>query len=320
MSEIKLVMMEGEWERWVPALREISPKVNAIAVKDADLMSEVGDAEVVYGRIPRDAFLAARQLRWVQSIGVGFETMLYPEMIESDVIMTNTAGAYDTAMAEHAISLILASTRLISHFERNRKTRTWERNRTVTQIEGRCVCVLGLGSIGRGIVSRLHALGMEVIAVDAQVKTPPEGVDRIFKPEGMLEALSLADVVAVALPLNARTKGLLNAECFDHMKETALVVNVARGDIINESDLIQALQSNKIGGAGLDVFEQEPLLESSPLWDMENVVLTPHVAGWSAEGWDNQGDIFVENLRRYLEGEPLLNVVDKRLGYLVQKP
>ena len=106
MSEIKLVMMEGEWERWVPALREISPKVNAIAVKDADLMSEVGDAEVVYGRIPRDAFLAARQLRWVQSIGVGFETMLYPEMIESDVIMTNTAGAYDTAMAEAVLAAL----------------------------------------------------------------------------------------------------------------------------------------------------------------------------------------------------------------------
>ena len=132
--------------------------------------------------------------------------------------------------------------------------------------------------------------------------------------------VAAASFVAVALPLNARTKGLLNTECFDHMKETALVVNVARGDIINESDLIQALQSNKIGGAGLDVFEQEPLPESSPLWDMENVVLTPHVAGWSAEGWDNQGDIFVENLRRYLEGKPLLNVVDKRLGYLVQKP
>ncbi len=319
MTRIKLVMMEGEWTRWVPVLREVSARVDATEVMDADLLREVVDAEVVYGRLPRHAFIAAKKLRWVQSIGVGFETMLYPEMVESDVIVTNTAGAYDTPMAEHAIALLFAHTRKIAYFERSRKTRRWEQDRTVTQIEGKCACVLGLGSIGRALAKRLHALGMEVIAVDAQVEAPPEGVRRLFKPDGMLDALPLADVVAVALPLNARTKGLLNADCFDRMKDTALVVNVGRGGIINEADLIEALRSRKIGGAGLDVCEEEPLPESSPLWDMPNVILTPHVAGWSAEGWENQGEIFRENLRRYVEGEPLMNVVDKRLGYLVQR-
>ncbi len=161
---------------------------------------------------------------------------------------------------------------------------------------------------------------MTVIAVDAQVSTPPKEVARLVRPEGMLDALPQADVVIVALPLTDRTRGLVNAECFDRMKKTAFFVNVGRGPIVVEADLVDALQGGKIAGAGLDVFEVEPLPKSSPLWDMPNVVLVPHVGGRSSEGFANLLKVFCENLKRYAAGEPLMNVVDKQRGFVIQNP
>ena len=321
MDKHKLVLMSGPWTEWLDQLHAVSPRVEAVvAHTPEDLLREIVNAEIVYGRLPREPFLKARKLRWVQSIGVGFETMRYPEMIESDVIITNTAGAFDAAMAEHALALILGFTRGIAAHDRTRSERKWDPFQSpISQIEGKTACVLGLGSIGRNIASRLSALGVQVIAVDAQVTTPPEGVARVVTAEGMRHALAEADIVVVAFPLTNRTRGIVNAACFDRMKETAFLVNIARGPIVNEADLIGALQAGKIAGAGLDVFEEEPLPESSPLWDMPNVLITPHLAGYSPEGRLNIQQIFCENLRRYIAGEPLLNTVDKRLGYLVQK-
>jgi phosphoglycerate dehydrogenase-like enzyme len=282
-------------------------------------MREIVDAEVVYGRLPKEPFQKAEKLRWVQSIGVGFETMLYPEMVESDVTITNTSGAFDAAMAEHALALIFGYTRAIAFSERNRKARQWDRDACdVRLLHLQTACVLGLGTIGRSIARALASFGMRVIGVDAQVSEPPEGVERLVGPDGMLDALAEADVVVVALPVTERTTGMVNATCFERMKQTALLVNIARGPIVNETDLIAALESGDIAGAALDVFEVEPLPESSPLWDMPNVVITPHISSKSEEGDENLQRIFAENLRRYVAGEPLLNLVDKRLGYVVQ--
>ncbi len=321
MDKLKLVVMAGAWTEWLDQLQAVSPRVEAVAAHTPeDLLREIVDAEIVYGRLPKEPFLKAQKLRWVQSIGVGFETMLYSEMIESDVIITNTAGAFDTAMAEHALALILGFTRGIASHERTRKERKWDRFQSpISQIEGKTACILGLGTIGRNIASRLTALGVRIIAVDAQVTVPPEGVARVVTADGMLDALAEADIVAVAFPLTDRTRGIVNAACFDRMKETAFLVNIARGPIVNEADLTEALRSGKIAGAGLDVFEEEPLPESSPLWDMPNVLITPHMAGYSPEGRLHMQQIFCENLRRYIAGEPLLNTVDKRLGYVIQK-
>jgi phosphoglycerate dehydrogenase-like enzyme len=320
MKKVKLVVMKGPWAGWLDHYRAISPRIVPVAaVTDEDLMREIVDAEVILGRPDRGAFLAAERLKWVQSIGVGFETMLYPEMLESDVVITNTSGAFDPVMGEHAMALILGYTRAITVHERNRPGRTWVREIPAIQIHGKTACVLGLGSIGRSVVARLSAFGVHVIAVDAQASVPPEGVERVFPPDRMLEAVSEADIVVVALPLTDRTRGLVNAGFFDRMKDSAYLVNIARGPIVAESDLIEALQSGRIAGAGLDVFEEEPLPDSSPLWDMPNVVITPHSASFCPENAEDLRRIFCENLRRYVGGEPLLNVVDKRLGYLVQK-
>ena len=320
MDTAKIVIMAGPWTEWREELESVSPRVKAVAAhSDEDLLREITNAEVVYGRLPRIPFLKAKRLRWVQSIGVGFETMLYPEMIRSDVVITNTAGAFDAAMAEQALAFMLAHARGLMFFERDRKDRVWDRHTdAVTQIHGKTACVLGLGSIGRSIAARLNALGLEVTAVDAQVVTPPAGVRRLFKADELLCAVADADYVVVALPETESTRGLVDGACFSRMKETAFLVNVARGPIVNEADLVRALHEKRIGGAGLDVFEEEPLPDSSPLWDMPNVVFAPHSAGYSPEGRGNILRIFKENLRRYLAEEPLMNVVDKEKGYLIQ--
>lgn len=313
--------MPGRWTAWIDQLKTISSRIDAVAVhSQEELMQEIVNAEVVYGRLPREHFLKASKLRWVQSIGVGFETMLYREMIESNVVITNTSSAFDSAMAEHALALILSYTRGIILSERKREDRKWyEDDFPISQIDGKTACVLGLGSIGKIISNRLNALGMQVIAVDAQVTSPPEEVIRIVKPERMLEAIAEADFVLIALPVTNLTRGLVNSSVFDRMKKTAFLVNIARGAIVNEADLIEALQTGKIAGAGLDVFAEEPLSETNPLWDLPNVIITPHLAGRSTEGEGNMQTIFRENLHRYISGEPLLNIVDKKLGYVIQK-
>ena len=315
----KVVVMAGRWAEWVDDYNAVSPEVNAVAAHTVEaLMDEIANADVVFGRMPKEAFLRAKNLKWVQSIGVGFETMLYPEMVESDVIVTNTAGAFDSAMAEHAIALMLSHTRSVVASDRLRKDRTYTRELPLSQVDGRRACVLGLGTIGRNIAIRLHALGLHVVAVDAQVTERPEGVDELATPDQSLDVISRVDFVLIALPLTDTTRGLVNAQWFDAMPDHAYLVNVARGPIVNESDLVDALKEGKIAGAGIDVFEVEPLPESSPLWDEPKAIITYHLGGRSSEGERNMKQIFCENLRRWVKGDPLLNVVDKRKGYVVQ--
>lgn len=319
MSKIKAVVMAGRWLDWIPEMQAALPDVQIVgAPTHEDLMREIVDADIVIGRLPREAFLKAKKLRVAQSIGVGFETMLYPEMMKSDVLITNTAGAYDEVMAEHAMAHLLALTRKIVASERNRAKRIWKREAGAIQISGLTACVLGLGSIGRAIAHRLNAFGVSVTGVDVQAKTPPEGVARLAKPDQMLNVLAESDIVVIALPHTAATEGIVNAACFNRMKNTAYLINIARGPIVNEPDLIRALQTGQIAGAGLDVFEKEPLPEDSPLWDMPNISFTPHIASQCDEGNRNIKQIFIENLRRYTNGEPLMNVIDKEKGYLVR--
>lgn len=320
MLDLKLVVMRGIWTDWLGDYNAVSDRLKAVAARTKEeLLMEIQDADIVFGRLPREPFLAAKKLKWVQSIGVGFESMLYAEMVESEVIITNTAGAFDVAMAEHTLALIFSWTRGIVTSERNRVSHHYSGDLPVSQITGRQACVLGLGTIGRAISIRLHQLGMQVIAVDAQVERPPEGVDKLFAPDQLLDALERSDFVIVALPLTESTRGLIDQACFAAMPNHGYFVNIARGPIVNQADLIEALRSGEIAGAGLDVFEEEPLPEVSPLWSLENVVITPHRAGHSPEGHENIREIFCENLCRFTRDQPLLNVVDKQRGYVIQR-
>jgi phosphoglycerate dehydrogenase-like enzyme len=254
MRRIKLAVMDGIWTEWLSHFESVSNKIEAIAART-------------------DEELAAR-------------------IVDADVVRTNTAGAFDAAMAEHALALILSWTGGIITAEPNRHDRVYTREIPVSQIDGRRVCVLSLRTLGRNVSIRLHHIGMHVIAVDAQVSAPPEGVDELV--EG--------------------TRGLIDQSCFASMPDHTYLVNIPRRPIVNQSDLIKALQSQAIAGTGIDIFKEEPLPDDCLLWELSNAVNTPHLGGRSAEGYRNVRDISCENHRRYAQGKQLLNVVDKRRG------
>ena len=271
---------------------------------------------------PREAFRAAERLRWVHSGAAGVGGTLYPEMRESDVVLTNSAGAYAEPMAEHALAMIFHFARGLDVAAVGQSRGEWRhadlarRGRPQVELPGKVAGVLGYGATGRAVGRRASALGMRVWATRRSPSDePPEEVDRMLGPEGTGEVLEGADFLVLTLPGTEETRDLIGAGELARMKESATLVNVGRGELVDEEALARALRDGEIRGAGLDVFREEPLPPSSPLWALENALITPHVAGQSPGYWDRELDLIEENVRRYRAGEPLRNRVDKSRGY-----
>jgi len=288
------------------------------------LLESLKDTEVYCGfGIPPGVFAASESLRWVHSGAAGVGGSLFPEMLESDVIFTNSAGTHGVPVAEHAVAMMFYLARALDQVEASRRAgHLWDRDRIarspspVGELVDSVVCVIGYGGIGREVGRRAKGLGMQVWAVKRQPGGEPlEAVDRLFGPEGLREALAGSDYVVLALPHTPETDGLIGAEELAVMKESAILVNVSRGRMIDEGALVEALRSRALRGAGLDVFWDEPLPPSSPLWEIDNVCITPHIGGVSPRFWERETELIVENTRRYLAGEPMLNVVNKQAGY-----
>ncbi|MCS6863017.1 MAG: D-2-hydroxyacid dehydrogenase [Abditibacteriales bacterium] len=302
-------------EEYYQLIRDAADGHRVVVAKNhEEAQREITDADVVYGLCPRDVFLHAKQLKWFQSQSAGLDAVLFPELIESEVIVTNAAGLYASHAAEHAFALLLGLTRGIHRFAENRLRRTWKGQRLV-EIAGWTLGIIGMGGFGVEMARRGQGWGLRVIAVDAYRTEKPECVEALWGMERLNDLLSASDVVMIACPLTAETRHLLNAKNLSLMKPSAYLINVARGGIIDEKALIQVLQQRRIAGAGLDVFEVEPLPADSPLWELDNVILTPHVAGSSQHRPRRTVEFFCDNLRRYFAGEPLRNVVDKRKGF-----
>lgn len=302
-------------EEYCQLIREAAEGHRVVVATDKEeAKREIADADIIYGLCPRDVFLHAKRLKWFQSQSAGLDAVLFPELIESDVIVTNAAGLYASHAAEHAFALLFGLTRGIHRFAENRLSRTWKGQRLV-EIAGWTLGIIGMGGFGVEMAKRGRGLGLRVMAVDAYRKEKPDCVDELWGMERLNDLLSTADIVMVACPLTAETRHLLNAENLSRMKPTAYLINVARGGIIDEKALIQVLQERRIAGAGLDVFEVEPLPADSPLWGLDNVILTPHVAGSSQHRPRRTVEFFCDNLRRYFAGEPLRNVVNKQKGF-----
>lgn len=288
-----------------------------------ELLEEIRDAEVYCGwGLPREAFRAAEKLRWVHSGAAGVGGTLYPEMRESDVPLTNSAGAYAEPMAEHAVAMILHFARGLDVAVAGQSRKEWRhadlarRGRPQREIEGRVAGVLGYGATGRAVGRRAAALGMRVWATRRSPSDdPPDEVERMLGADGTAEVLEEADALVLTLPGTPETRGLIGAPELERMKEDAVLVNVGRGELVDEDALAAALRDGEIRGAGLDVFREEPLPPESLLWALENVLITPHVSGQSGRYWDRELELIEENIRRYRAGEPLRNRVDKSRGY-----
>jgi phosphoglycerate dehydrogenase-like enzyme len=284
---------------------------------------DLRDAEIIFTISLRpEQFAVTRNLRWVHAPSAAVHQFLFAELAQSDVILTNSREVHGPVVAEHVLALIFALAKKIPQAAILQQKHIWGQEAIwkdgphPREIAGATLGLIGLGSIGCRVAQMASALGMHVIAVREHVeKGRPEGVDAVFPPSALDEMLRQSDYVVLAAPLIASTQGLINADRLAVMKPDACLINVGRGAQVNESALVEALRARRIAGAALDVFEREPLPADSPLWGVENLLITPHTAGLTEKLWQRHYELFSDNLRRYLARQPLRFVVDKQKGY-----
>ncbi|MGC8972413.1 MAG: D-2-hydroxyacid dehydrogenase [bacterium] len=284
---------------------------------DINLVDSIEAAEVILGGISKEEFEMAKNLRWIQATGAGVDGLLFPELIDSNVILTNASGVHPIPIAEHTFALILAITRgLIKSFEGKDK-RAWLHNEVyIDELYGKTIGIVGYGRIGQGIARLAKGFGMKIIGLKRQLEKRVEVKPDILLGKDSLDILlKESDIVVLIVPLTKETYHLIGERELRMMKPTSILINVARGKVIDESALIKALKERWIFAAGLDVFETEPLPPESELWDLDNVVITPHIAGLNPYYTDRLLDIFIRNLKAYPDVSKMVNVVDKRLGY-----
>jgi phosphoglycerate dehydrogenase-like enzyme len=257
----------------------------------------------------------ADRLRWVHIASAGVDPLMFPELVDSPVVLTNSRGIFDRAIAEYVLGLILVFAKDIRKTLDMQRQRTW-RHRDTERIEGQTALVVGTGSIGREIGRLLSAAGMKVAGVGRTARSGDPYFGEIHAASDLRSLLPDADYVIVAAPLTEQSQGMFDAAAFAQMKRSARLINVGRGPIVVEEDLAQALEDKQIAGAALDVFSEEPLSRENPLWAVPNLLISPHMSG-DFVGWlAALAELFVENFARWLAGDELLNVVDKKLGYV----
>ena len=324
-----LVAIYSEFQSWcipevqLDALRGLFPEHTFVrADSDEEALDRIRDADAVFGsRVTRDQFLAAPRLRWVHSNAAGIGSMLFPEMVRSDVVMTNSRGNSSVTIAEHVIAVTLVLLRDLPLAWRRQSEKLWAQNEfnsgaSIRTLRGARVLVVGLGSIGSETAKLASSFGAHVAAIRRRVDAPrPSGVGEVHAPSDLLAQLPKADVVVLSAPQTAATVHLIGERELAGMKDGAVLVNVSRGKLIDEAALVRALGTGRLRGAALDVFEHEPLDPASPLWNRPDVLITPHVSGFHADYWPQAIRLFADNLRRFVAGEPLANVVDKESGY-----
>ena len=265
----------------------------------------------------REVFRMCRGLRWIHSRSVGLERTLFPELIASDVTLTNGRGVFSPPLGEFALAAILYFAKDLRRMIRNQQSGLWGPF-DVTLVSGQTLGIVGFGDIGRAVATRVRAVGMHVLALRRHVpgRNEPEPlVNQLYSATQRNEMLPRCDYVVVAAPLTDETRGLIGQAEFAAMKETAVVINLGRGPVIHEGALIKALSEHRIRGAALDVFDEEPLPSGHPFYHMENVLLCPHCADHTPDWLDNAMRFFLLQFARFRRGEPLLNIVNKSLGY-----
>ena len=315
--EENVVVTEGFTQKHLSKIQAVSEDFDIVVPQTVEeTQSEIRDTDIVFGDFSPAMFAEARNLRWVQSIGSGIDGVLFDDFVESDIILTSAKGTVGTHLADHAWALILALTRGIHTALREKtwsvrmpiRARSWE-------LAGMTLGVFGLGGTGVEVARRAQGFGMRTLALDSENVNKPSFVEEVWPLDRFYDLLEVSDIVVICLPLTPETRGVFNAKAFSRMRNHALLINVTRGDIVDGPSLLEALEKGAIGGAGLDTSPGEPLSDDHPLWNMENVVVTPHTAGGSPVRVARIVDVFCDNLSRYLEGRPLTGVIDKRKGF-----
>jgi len=313
----KVLVLSTRNDPQLAMLRDVPHAIaqNADAVADAGRGAEA----ILHWSAKQDmletALRACPGVRWVHSRWAGLDNLLFPELVESPAILTNGSGVFSQSLGEFALAAILYFAKDFPRMLRNQHSERWDPF-DVDEISTQTVGIVGYGDIGRAVARRAHAMGMKVLALK---RHPPDAhdplVERFYKPDALAEMLALCDYVVVAAPLTAETRHMIGDAQFAAMRPNAVIVNVGRGPVIDQAAMTRALREGRIRGAGLDVFEQEPLPAGDPLWQMPNVLVSPHTADHTRDWIDQAMQFFLEQYERFRKGEPLANVVNKRLGY-----
>jgi phosphoglycerate dehydrogenase-like enzyme len=334
MSKIVvLVLLEPETEDARPfrqAIKgdaELREQIELRFARGQEAHEAIRDAEIVVcGNLAPDLLAAAERLRWISFWSAGLDNKVTPELAARNLLLTSANGIHGPNIAEHVLMFMLMFARQMAFFARMQQESRWERAlpvdthraNEVFELTGQTLGIVGLGRIGEALTVRAKAFGMRVAAVkrdpqsryDADVRP-----DALYGPDRLPQLLGESDHVCIALPHTLQTHHLFDAAMLAHIKPTAYLYNIARGKIVDEAALIAALQNGRLAGAGLDVFETEPLPPNSPLWRMENVIITPHISGLTPYYFARAAELLAANLRRYLDGQPLQSLYDTLRGY-----
>ena len=310
------------WSNWPSTpqagVTNALPDDRVIAIKDESELARAQEAEIAFCSARADRVRkvldAASGLRWYHCPSAGVDRLVeVPEFRQRGIILTNNSGSMDIPIAEHVLSFVFSAAKRLHLYRDQQARREWS-DQQHHELRGETMLVFGAGSIGGEVVRLASAVGLRVIAVRRSGGAVP-GAARVVTPDRLLEVAAEADYVVVAAPLTNTTRGAISREVIARLRPTAWIINIARGPIIDEPALIDALKAERIGGAALDTFATEPLPPDSPLWTLPNVIITPHNAASSPNVRDRTIALFVENVRRYKSGEPLLNQVNWETGY-----
>jgi phosphoglycerate dehydrogenase-like enzyme len=322
MSPIKLLVLSNPAADHLRLLDRLPEPVDILAGNDPEFATaQAAGAEVILvgsseGDLLRTTFPLAHNVRWIHSMSAGVEKILFPELVERPVPLTNGKGVFTNALAEFALASILFFAKDLRQLVRNQQAGQWKQF-DIEVIRGQVLGIVGYGDIGRESARLARAFGMKVVAVRrrAALSNQDPDLERTSSPDGLREMLAICDYVLVTTPLTPETRGMIGESELGVMKTSAVIINLGRGPVIVESALIAALASRKIRGAALDVFDEEPLPEGHPFYGLDNVLLSPHSADHTV-GWaDLAMHVFIENFKRFRNGQPLLNIVDKKAGY-----
>ena len=319
-AQTKKILVEGN-EALAKELQAVSSQVRVVPVTAETVMKEIGDADAFIGNIKPAEVRAGKNLKWVQVNSAGVENVLFKsgsnDLRDSNIILTNNKVVQGPEIADHAMAMLLMMSRRLNMFFRNYMAENWQPPRPFPGIELRDknALVIGVGGIGNQIAQRAWAFGMNVVGVDPEDKPFSPFIKKVVKPDQMDEEIPQADVVFISTPDTPKSHKLMGMKQFELMKQHSYFIAVSRGGIYEMDGLVKALDSKRLDGAGVDVTDPEPLPKGHPLWKFDNVIVTPHIAGRSDKDNGRMVGTMKENIRRFVDGRPLVNVVDKMKGY-----
>jgi phosphoglycerate dehydrogenase-like enzyme len=308
-------------EVYIPKLKEDCPQVEFTHCDDRNaIMDVIADADIYLGWLSRDIFLNAKKLKWIQSPSSGVDYYLaIPELVESEVLLTSASGTHGACLSESAFGMIFAFTRGIRDSILHQQNHSWgarQARSKMVELTGSTMGIIGFGKVGCSLAVRAQVFGMRVLALDINPVDKPECVNELWMLDRLDDLLRESDYVVVTAPRTPQTLGMIGAEQLALMKPTAMIIGISRGGIIDQEALAEALREKRLAAAALDVFSPEPLPPDSELWDLDNLLITPHIAGGTQLEGEHIIEIFCENLRRFLQGDlPLRNQVDKQRGF-----